>query len=313
MLEKTRGSNGLNDQEIEKSICNFLQFLEVEKRYSKNTILAYSSDIADLLEFLRDNKKATIELKTLSQIAVNDFRSWLSARIERKISNNSNARAVASIRSFFKFLNKEQIISNCEIDKIKTPKITKLLPRPILFEDIKKILQTVEFFRKNEWEIARDRALFFLIYGCGLRISEAIAVSKNSLGNFENLLVMGKGKKQRIVPLLQIVASSLKNYLEKCPFILQNNQGIFLSKLGTAYQYHEFSTLIVKIRKALNMSDSITAHAFRHSFATHLLESGGDLRSIQDLLGHESLSTTQKYTKVDRTRLIDVCQQFSTR
>ncbi len=313
------------NQEVVDLVVEFLQFLQSEKRYSKNTIIAYGSDIADFIEFLCNNKKAIIEPNFFSKIMLGDFRAWLSSRIERKTSNSSNSRAIASLRSFFKFLKKNAAISNYEIEKIKTPKVLKPLPRPIQFIDIERVLSCIKEFRKNEWEILRDQVIFLLIYGCGLRISEALSVSKDSLGDFNSILITGKGKKQRIIPLLDTVAFSIKEYLKKCPqdFFKKSDEklqlefdktkSIFFSKTGDAYSYQEFSTLVVKIRRHLNLSESVTAHSFRHSFATHLLESGGDLRSIQELLGHENLSTTQKYTKVDRARLIDACQRFFSR
>ena len=313
LIPKKISEKTICSQELVDIIGNFLRFLQTEKRYSKNTIIAYGLDIADFTEFLSDIKKATIEPKFFSEIAVSHFRSWLVKRIERKTGNNSNARAISSLRSFFKFLNKNTTISNHEIEKIKTPKTIKSLPRPVGFEDIKKILKKIGDFRKNDWEIARDQVIFILLYGCGLRISEALSISKNSIQDSKNLIISGKGKKQRMVPILEIVDLAIKNYLQKCPFNIENEQRVFLSNSGSPYSYHEFASLVVKIRRSLNLPETLTAHSFRHSFASHLLESGGDLRSIQELLGHENLSTTQKYTRVDRARLINVCQKFSLR
>ncbi len=320
------------------AVEKFLQFILVEKRYSKNTAKAYILDIGDFLQFLlvdssffskinqqpvgflgkencpeKKHKESLISIDLLENLKVAKFRSWLSTRKERDLSNNSNARAMASMRSWFLFMRKNSFLKNQEIDKVKTPKTTRSLPRAISFLDCLRAIEEVKKFRTKNWEIARDRAIFMLIYGCGLRISEALAISKNSLGDFQNLVVSGKGKKQRIIPLIRLVAEALQNYLKICPFNLENKQEIFVNKNGERYQYHQFNSLVINIRRILNLPESVSAHAFRHSFATHLLESGSDLRSIQDLLGHESLSTTQKYTKINRSRMVDIFQKLSLR
>lgn len=210
-------------------------------------------------------------------------------------------------------MGRNELLNNSEIEKIKTPKVVKPLPKAVDQFDIDKIFAAIPVIQKVEWKAKRDIALLTLIYGCGLRISEALAVSKKSLENSQTLIVTGKGKKQRMLPLLPIVKKRIDEYLSACPFVPGVDAGIFLGNKGNTYSRFDFDRLISKIRKNLGLPDTVTPHSFRHSFATHLLEAGADLRSIQDLLGHENLSTTQRYTKVDKSRLLSVYQKFSRR
>jgi integrase/recombinase XerC len=293
--------------------------LQVEKKYSSNTIEAYHRDLVFFLNFFSDLKQTKVDVDTLESLSLFDLRKWLSQR-SLNHANSSNARAVAVLRSFFKFLKRRNLITNQEIDKLKTPKIVKSLPRPVAIIDIKKIIEEIAVIRKKEWHAKRDQALIYLVYGCGLRISEALSVRMIDIQNFENLVVMGKGKKQRIVPLLEPVINALRKYFQICPYNLNadlNNplrlQSIFLKDNGQAMTRFDYNQLITLIRRKLNLSEDITPHSFRHSFATHLLQNGSDLRVIQDLLGHESLSTTQKYTKIDRVKIIEAFQKFANR
>ena len=298
------------DSEVKNLVEKFLKFLEVEKRYSNHTLNSYQTDIFYFLAFLFNTKEKIISKNDLENLMLGDFRRWLLSRIDNH-SNSSNARAVSSLRSFFLFLNRNNLIKNQEIRKIKTPKVAKPIPKSVDNIDIKKILAEIEKIQKDEWQIARDIGLLTLIYGCGLRISEALSISKKSLADNQTLIITGKGKKQRMVPLLPVVRNKLDEYLKICPFKLNFDQPFFLSPKGKAYSRRDFSGLILKIRHTLGLQESVTPHAFRHSFATHLLEAGGDLRTIQELLGHESLTTTQRYTKIDKNRLLSVYEKVS--
>lgn len=300
------------DLEVIFTIDKFLRFLEVEKKYSTHTLSSYRTDIFYFIDFLSRSKETNISKNNLEELTVHDFRKWLSERLPNHV-NASNARGLAALRSFFRFLNRNNLLKNHEIEKIKTPKIPKAVPKAVDQIDINKIFLTIAEIHKNDWQAKRDKALLTLIYGCGLRISEALSVSKKSLENSQTLIVTGKGKKQRMVPLLEIVKKNIDEYLAECPFKILFDQPIFLSPKGKPYTRRDFSGLILKVRKKLNLSDTITPHSFRHSFATHLLEAGGDLRTIQELLGHEDLSTTQRYTKIDKSRLLSVYEKFSKR
>ncbi len=298
--------------EVVSLVEKFLAFLQKEKKYSTHTLVSYRTDLFYFFDFLFKAQEKIITNSTLKNLTVNDFRNWLSVRLENHV-NASNARGLSSLRSFFRFLDKNNLLKNPEIEKIKTPKIPKSLPKAVDATDINKIISAIENLHKDTWQIKRDIALLTLIYGCGLRISEALSITKNSLANNDFLIITGKGKKQRMVPLLPLVKKRINAYLDICLLKQTNDKPIFLGKQGGIYTARMFSRLLQDIRRALNLPETVTPHAFRHSFATHLLEAGGDLRTIQELLGHQSLSTTQRYTKIDKSRLLSAYQKFHPR
>lgn len=311
-MSKSLEIKDLCDDFVNKIISDFFIFLQKEKKYSINTISSYDDDIVNFINFIYKSTNNIVDKNFLENMLVNDFRAWLSERLGDH-GNNSNARAISALRSFFRYLNENNLVENRQIFKIKTPKISKSLPRAVEFSDIKKIIEKLENFHKNRWEVERDQAILFLVYGCGLRISEALSLNKIALQNQTNLVITGKGKKQRMVPLIPLIKNKIDNYLTQCPFKIKPQQPIFLTKNNKAYSRRSFAGLILNIRRALNLSEDITPHAFRHSFATSLLQENVDLRTIQELLGHESLSTTQRYTKVDRIRLLESFKKFSKR
>lgn len=311
-MSRKQDIKGLSNDFINRIIGDFFIFLQKEKKYSVNTISSYQDDIVHFINFIYKSTNNIVDKNILEKLVVNDFRFWLSERL-RDHGNNSNARAISTLRSFFRFLNENNLIENRQIFRIKTPKVSRPLPRAIDFSDIKKIIVKLENFHKNRWEVERDQAILFLVYGCGLRISEALSISKITLQNQSNLVITGKGKKQRMVPLIPIIKNKIDNYLIHCPFEIKMHHPIFLTKNNKAYTRRSFAGLILKLRRELNLSEDITPHAFRHSFATALLQENVDLRTIQELLGHASLSTTQRYTKIDRVRLIESFKKFSKR
>jgi len=299
------------DKKLSEAILSFFEYLTIQKNYSSHTVSAYEDDILDICRFLYDVKGKKVSFNTLEELEAPDYRGWLSKRLENH-SNSSNARALSALKSMFSYFNKNNLISNDNISKIKSPKIPKAIPKSVDEVDINDILAEISSLSKIEWCINRDESLLLLIYGCGLRISEALALKKEDI-NTSFITVKGKGNKERMVPLLKMVKSKINEYLKSSPFTFGKDSLIFLNQKGGQYSRRSFSALISNIRKNLNLPETVTPHAFRHSFATHLLESGADLRSIQQLLGHESLSTTQRYTKVDRARLIGQYQKFSLR
>lgn len=319
--------------EVKKLLEKFFVFLEVEKKYSAHTLVSYRTDLFYFCDFIFCSKEKIVDKDMLQNLNLHDFRRWLAARLENHI-NASNARGLSSLRSFFRFLSKNNLLQNADIEKIKTPKIAKAVPKAVDGVDIDKIMAAIRDSKleddnnlasntkigslntakqKPEWQIKRDLALLTLIYGCGLRISEALAITPKSLANNDFLIVNGKGNKQRMVPLLPIVRKRINDYLAECPFKPLQTKSIFFGARGKPYLARIFSRLLQNIRRHLNLAETITPHAFRHSFATHLLSAGGDLRVIQELLGHESLSTTQRYTKVDKDRLLSAYAQFHPR
>ncbi|MFT6106438.1 MAG: integrase/recombinase XerC [Rickettsiales bacterium] len=302
----------LANQETQDSVSDFLIYLSAEKRSSIHTIKSYQNDISYFFLFFKNHSNSLITKTVLENLTLQDFRSWLSYRHEKDLSNSSTARSISCLRSFFKFMNRHQIVVNHAIENLKTPKLKKPIPKAIDKIDIDSIISLVGEFSKTEWSKKRDLALLTLIYGSGLRISEALSLTKNHLN--EGFVVMtGKGNKQRLVPILPIVSQRIDDYLAILPHKIGNDDPIFLGLRGKKYQAASFEKLVQNIREFLNLPNSVTPHAFRHSFATHLLESGADLRTIQELLGHSSLSTTQRYTKIDKKRLLEVYEKVSLR
>jgi integrase/recombinase XerC len=272
---------------------------------SKNTIISYQNDFNSFSYFLKNKLNKDLTIKTLEDLKHSDFRAWLSFKKEKEQKNSSISRGLSAIKSFYKFLIKNKKIINPTIGIMKNPKIKKRLPRSIDVENISKIFGCIHDMRKENWEAERDIALCYLIYGCGLRISEALNLKKREyFKNIDVLTIIGKGNKMRNVPILPIITEKINIYLKECPHIILPDDFLFKSSRGLKYSPAVFEKLIQNIRMVLDLSEEITPHAFRHSFATHLMENGADLRSIQELLGHSSLSTTQLYMKIDKKRLL---------
>lgn len=301
------------DDYVNKILELYYEHLIKEKKYSKNTILSYKNDLDNFIFFNFKSSKKKVDKNFLENLQIDNFRQWLSKRLDSEICNNSNARALSSLRSLYIFWNENNYIQNNKIFKIKSPKIKAPLPRAIDFLDIKKIIETIENYHQDSWENKRDLAILFVVFGCGLRISEALSLTKVALQNQQNIIIKGKGDKERMVPLLPIILQKINDYLNSCPFPISNNQPIFLSKNNKSMHRSNFAKTISQVRKKLNLSENVTPHSFRHAFATELLNENVDLRTIQELLGHASLSTTQRYTKVDKKRLLESVKKFSLR
>lgn len=296
---------------MENFVSDFLIYLATEKMDSKNTVIAYSEDLKNFFFFIKNILKKELTIETLSNLKHEDFRKWLSYEKSKEHKNTSLKRGLSAIKTFYKFLKREGKLKNSVITVLKGPKADKSVPRAIEKENIDKIMECIYDMHKEEWQAERDIALCTLIYGCGLRISEALNIKANDfLKNKDTLIIVGKGNKTREVPILPIVKKRIKKYMESCPHVIMPNDFLFKSATGLQYSPVLFEKLIQNIRTMLDLPNNITPHAFRHSFATHLLSNGADLKSIQQLLGHSSLSTTQVYTKVDRKRLLDSYMKF---
>lgn len=291
-------------QEIIKIINQFLEYMEIQKRSSHHTIIAYQNDIFSFLRFVSKNLNETVSKNNLSQLTLQDFRAWLFDRNENNFDKNSTIRAISVIKNFFAFMKKRDFLENSHINNLSSPKKDLNIPRSIDKIDINSIILAVKNFIPQDWCQKRDLALIFLIYSTGLRISEAFSILKSEFKQ-DYIKIFGKGGKERNIPILPIVKQKIGDYLKNCPYKIDENQPIFLGVRGKIYNKTIFQKLIKDIRNYLQLPESITPHAFRHSCATHILENGGDLRSIQDLLGHSSLSTTQKYTKINKKHLMD--------
>ncbi len=292
-------------------LFSFLNYIESQKRYSVNTCEAYLNDINNFLSFIANKYNKKIDVKDLKNLTVADFRSWLSFRLSNHV-NHSNARALSALRSFFKFLEAKKLVINDQIVKVRTPKIAKSIPKSVDKFDIDQILQAIENFHDQMWQIKRDQALLILIYGCGLRISEALLIKAADFGQ-DFLIIKGKGNKERLIPVIPVVNSSILAYLKLSPYAIKKDQFLFISNKGSAINRRYVNELLIKIRRSLNLPEFISPHALRHSFATHLLESGVDLKSIQQMLGHKNLATTERYTKVNKQKLLESYNKFQIR
>jgi len=275
-----------------------------EKRYSTNTSSSYKKDIAMFFSFLNLHFGENIRVSHLEKITLQDIRSWLSTLKNQDYNISSYARYLAAIRNFFNYTKRFENIDNTSAMNLKIKRRHRSLPKALSTIDTKLVQEGAFDVSKDLWTQLRDFAIITLIYGCGLRISEALSITKNDI-NGDYINVIGKGNKARSVPILSSVKETIDKYLEHCPFNIGTEDPIFLGTRGKKMNVSVFQNQIRRIRTNLGLQPSVTPHAFRHSFATHLLSNGADLRSIQELLGHKNLSTTQIYTSVDSKKILD--------
>lgn len=281
----------------------WLTWLRVEKNVSAHTLRAYQADIAQFLNFLSDHAGGIISINNLSSARLADFRSWLSSRAMDGVKASSRARSLSGVKNFLKFLDRQGIAHNANIVSVRSPKLPRKLPRPLEQIQTERLMDNID---REDWVGARDRALMILLYGCGLRINEALSLTINDLPRDDFIRVMGKGRKERQVPVLPIVSRTLNTYRDNCPFPESPDRPLFLGEKGGKLNQGVVQKTMRNLRGQLNLPDTATPHALRHSFATHLLQNGANLREIQELLGHASLSTTQRYTDVNAEELIRI-------
>ena len=286
--------------DVKNLIHQWQDWLKNERRYSEHTLDAYFRDLSEFFGFFNDEK---ISVADLGKIDVRDFRGYLSYRAGRYLEKSSIARGISAVKNFFKWLDRNDIVKNSAISIISSPRRPKVLPKAMDVDDTFKFLKESEFWEKNSWQGLRDKAIFTLLYGCGLRISEALSLNIGDITNNDFVRIKGKGNKTRIVPLLPVIIENINAYLNECPYHLKNGDALFLGARGERLSPRIIQRQMQKIRAYLGLPDNLTPHALRHSFATHLLAEGTDLRSIQELLGHESLTTTQRYTDVQIEKL----------
>lgn len=285
-------------------------WLKSERRLSAHTLTAYEHDIATFLGFMTTYLGKPPSLDALARLKPAEFRAWLAERANEGMARTSTARAFSSIRSFFRFLDKRGLAHNASIGAIKTPKLPRSVPKALSERDMDDLLDAPSEQEREPWLDLRDAAVLLLLYGAGLRIGEALSLDKGTVEGLlkagqDTLLVTGKGNKTRLVPLLPQALDALKAYRDACPWLAarKSDEAFFVGARGGALDPAIVQKRVREIRRGLGLADSVTPHALRHSFATHLLGAGGDLRTIQELLGHASLSTTQRYTDVDSARL----------
>ncbi len=281
--------------------------LKFNNNYSKHTVICYQRDLDNFFSFLMQYKNNEINIEILKDLKVIDFRAWLSQRVNNKFSARSNVRALSSIKSFFRYLAKSKIMELQSINNIHRPKLDKLLPKPIPENDILAFLNESFYFENDpDWITDRDKALYTLLYSTGLRISEALSIKTRDIGT--EIKVLGKGKKDRIVILFPITIQRINTYINSCPYDLTENY-LFVGVRGKPLRASSVDIRLEKLRIRYNLPEHTSAHAFRHSFASHLIQEGADLRSVQELLGHESLSSTQIYTDVDDYNLLKIYEK----
>lgn len=300
------------DQTSITHIKDWQQWLTSEKRCSSHTIEAYLNDIHQFLDFLHQHYGQTLAETTLIQCTIQDFRSWLAYRHNKNYSASSTARALSTIRSFYRYLHKNKNLKNEAIFHIHTPKRHAPLPKALTEEEALHATQHIQHLSDEQWIAKRDTAIITLIYGCGLRISEALSLTPEHIRQ-ESITITGKRNKQRLVPLLPLVHQAITEYITNCPYPITNNNPLFYGARGKPLNRRIVHQQIQKLRSWLNLPANTSSHTFRHSFATHLLNNGGDLRTIQTLLGHENLSTTQRYTAVSTEKLKENYQKHHPR
>ena len=288
---------------------SWLDYLSSERRFSEHTASNYGRDLLTFLAFAMDHGGGLVTTDALTNFSLNDFRSFLAARKMAGLSARSMARALSAVRNFYKYLDRREGIKNAAVSEVKTPKVPKTVPRPLSIDGTERVLENVSATARDDWVKARDIAVVTLLYGCGLRISEALSLNVNDKPDSDSIVIRGKGNKERVVPVLPVVIEAIEDYINRCPVDLENDGPLFIGKRGKRLGARAVQKSMETVRRALGLPESATPHALRHSFATHLLSAGGDLRTIQELLGHANLSTTQHYTDVDSEALLKIYEK----
>ena len=291
--------------DLRAAIASWLSWLAGERRASAHTVAAYGRDLVFFLDFLAEHLGETPCLATFAQLAPADFRSYLahrSARLER----SSIARALSVVRGFVRFLERRGLAAAPALAVLRAPKLPKSVPKPLSVGDAAEMIDAPAELAAADWQAKRDVAVMTLLYGCGLRISEALGLRRSEAPRSEVVTITGKGRKQRLVPVLPAVREAIGEYLAACPYPLGGDGPLFVGARGGPLNPRLVQQRMANLRDRLGLPETATPHALRHSFATHLLAGGGDLRAIQELLGHASLSTTQRYTSVETERLLAV-------
>jgi len=294
-----------------KAVERWRRHLGGERRLAAKTVEAYSRDVGQFLAFLTPHLGGPPKLADFADLSTTDVRAFMAARRNQNAGSRTLARGLAGIRSFIGFLEKEDRAKSAPFRAIRAPRQARTLPKPLAPEAALRAVSVEESLDEEPWIAARNAAVLALLYGCGLRISEALSLTRAEAprGPNDALRVVGKGGKERIVPVLPAVAAATTHYLKLCPYSPGLNAPLFLGARGERLNPRMIQRAMAKLRGALGLPASATPHALRHSFATHLLANGGDLRTIQELLGHASLSTTQIYTEVDTARLMEAYEK----
>lgn len=288
------------------AMAEWLAHLRALDGAAENTLKAYAADVSGYLGFMAQHRGETEGLRGLVALPQTDMRAWMAHERGRGVGARSMSRALSAVKGFTAWLADREGLDASAALSTRAPKFRRKLPRPITEEAAVQVLATVGDDAREDWIAARDIAVVTLLYGCGLRISEALGLTGGAQSLADVLRITGKGGKERLVPVLPAAKEAVTNYVSLCPYSLSASEPLFRGMRGGALNPRLISAAMERVRARLGLPATATPHALRHSFATHLLSAGGDLRAIQELLGHASLSTTQAYTAVDTVRLMEV-------
>jgi integrase/recombinase XerC len=309
--QSQRGGADETPRTARAALIVWLNYLTHERRASPRTVEAYGAGVTAFLAFTEQHRGESLALADLGEISAAEFRAYLAHRRsgERQLSPRSLSQALSALRAFYQWLDRRQGVANPALALVRGPRVKPGQPRPVSEDQARGLLTEAgdPDMRPDgfePWEAARDVAVLTLLYGCGLRISEALSLKRGDAPLRDVLRIVGKGSKTRMVPVLPAVACAVDAYVAHLPFPLAPDDALFRAKRGGELGPRRVQALMQTLRGQLGLPDSATPHALRHSFATHLLGGGADLRTIQELLGHASLSTTQKYTEVDAAGLL---------
>lgn len=293
--------------DLNRAVSDWLDHLGSERRLADKTLIAYERDARQFLAFLAGHLGGAPGLADLKELKPADFRAFLAYRRRKGVQSRSIARSLAGIRSLLGHLEERGLVNAAAAAVIRPPRQPRSLPKPLNSADARRVVDPDMDLSGEPWIAARNAAVLTLLYGCGLRISEALSLTGASApkAGTKTLRIRGKGGKERIVPVLPVVTEAVESYLALSPFVPERDGPLFQGARGGPLSPRIVQYAMQRLRSALGLADTATPHALRHSFATHLLAAGGDLRSIQELLGHASLSTTQIYTEIDTTRLLE--------
>lgn len=288
------------------ALSGWLDAQKALKNASANTLDAYRADAVDFVTFLTAHHAEPQGLAPLARVTTADMRAWMAHLRREGLAARSVARKLSAVKSFYRWLAQREGFEPTAVLSARAPKFQKKLPRPLTEDAARAMIETVGMQSQTTWQSARDMAVVTMLYGCGLRISEALGLTGRDLPLSESLRILGKGRKERIVPVLPVARRAVDSYLTLCPYPMEPDAAVFRGARGGPLNPRLIAKVTEQARMQLGLPATATPHAMRHSFATHLLGAGGDLRAIQELLGHASLSTTQAYTAVDEVHLMKV-------
>jgi len=296
---------------VREAVQGWLDYITIERQLAAHTSEAYARDISQFLAFLAVHFNRLPDMQQLLALLPRDVRAFLAARRGAGVGSRSLARTLSALRMFYRFLERRGFGKNDAVRAVALPKLPHSVPKPLTAPKATALMGGADALDAPDWIAARDTAVLMLLYGSGLRISEALGLTRKEapIKGRDMLRVRGKGDKMRVVPVLPVAREAVEHYLALCPVKLQPDDPLFIGARGKQLSPRIIQLLIARARGALGLPETATPHALRHSFATHLLGAGADLRAIQELLGHASLSTTQIYTEVDRAHLLKVYQR----